>query len=142
MVDKIFGHDVIVIKNQIKALYMNLWSWFVSVLVGIGFTFLQPVYTLPPEGSNIAISIQGPGGMDQLKIEEISEKRTHPSHMTTSLTRLSFSSISITSASTTQMSASGGGFMSLRCVSSGFLLYQGSISLERSYGRVTMPLKT
>ena len=75
MEDKIFGQDIIVLKNQLTALYMNLWSWFVAFLASFGLTFLQTVHTMPPAGSNVAISILGPGGMDKLKVEDISDSR-------------------------------------------------------------------
>ena len=67
-IQKVLGQDVIVIKNQLMALYMNLWAWFVSTLASFGITFLQTVHEVPPAGSNCAVSIQGPGGLDQVCI--------------------------------------------------------------------------
>eukprot|EP00606_Chrysophyceae_sp_TOSAG23-5_P000228 GSChrysophyteH2.ASY1.ANO1.1744.1 assembled CDS len=45
---------------------MNLWAWLVSTLASFGITFLQTVHEVPPPGSNCAVSIQGPGGLDQV----------------------------------------------------------------------------
>ena len=61
--EKIFGMDVLVLKNQILALYMNLYAWIVSTFIPVA---LQPKYAVPPTGSSCCVSIQGPGGLDQV----------------------------------------------------------------------------
>ena len=70
-IQKFLGQDVIVLKNQLMALYMNLWAWFVALLASYGITFLQYKHVLPPAGSTCAVSILGPGGLDQLKVEDL-----------------------------------------------------------------------
>ena len=61
--EKIFGMDVLVLKNQVMALVMNVYAWIISTFVPIA---LQPKYAVPPSGSTCCVSIQGPGGLDQV----------------------------------------------------------------------------
>jgi hypothetical protein len=61
--EKIFGMDVLVLKNQVMALVMNVYAWIISTFVPIA---LQPKYAVPSSGSTCCVSIQGPGGLDQV----------------------------------------------------------------------------
>ena len=61
---KILGQDVLVLKNQVIALLMNVWAWFLSYLP----SRFQPI--LPPSprrNEPSCIVIQGPGGIDRLQ---------------------------------------------------------------------------
>eukprot|EP00603_Paraphysomonas_imperforata_P004701 CAMPEP_0114442082 /NCGR_PEP_ID=MMETSP0103-20121206/16736_1 /TAXON_ID=37642 ORGANISM="Paraphysomonas imperforata, Strain PA2" /NCGR_SAMPLE_ID=MMETSP0103 /ASSEMBLY_ACC=CAM_ASM_000201 /LENGTH=421 /DNA_ID=CAMNT_0001613275 /DNA_START=1 /DNA_END=1266 /DNA_ORIENTATION=+ len=51
---------------------MNIYAWFVSTFIPIA---LQPKFATPPEGSTCCVSIQGPGGLDQFKIEQLDDTR-------------------------------------------------------------------
>jgi len=69
---KVFGQDLLVLHNQVTALYMNVKAWWL-------FTFVphkwRPKMILPPKGSNACVSISGPGGLDQLQVTDLGEDR-------------------------------------------------------------------
>jgi D-arabinose 1-dehydrogenase-like Zn-dependent alcohol dehydrogenase len=64
---KIFGQELVVLQNQIQALYMNIWAWFITTLS------LRRKAILPPPGSNCCVSISGPGGLDKLELVDLGD---------------------------------------------------------------------
>jgi synaptic vesicle membrane protein VAT-1 len=69
---KVFGQDLICIKNQLLALIMNILSWIFSFVPEAFCT--SPV--IPPAGTSCAVSIMGPGGLDQLQVINMEDNGT------------------------------------------------------------------
>ena len=67
--EKIFGLDVLVLKNQLVALLMNIYAWIICTFVPVAFQSKHPI---PPSDSTCCVSIQGPGGLDQVIIAVLS----------------------------------------------------------------------
>lgn len=61
--EKICGMDVLVLYNQLMALVMNVYAWIVSTFIPAA---LVRKHAVPPHGSTCSVSIQGPGGLDQV----------------------------------------------------------------------------
>ncbi len=66
---KILGQDLIVIQNQLSSLYKNIFQWFLSTLS------IKSKLILPASGSNVCVSISGPGGLDQLQVLELGDDK-------------------------------------------------------------------
>ena len=72
---KFLGQDTVVLKNQILALFWNLYAWFVALLPsfvrryvphGPAASRMQHAVAVPGQPS--CVSIPGPGGLDQLQV--------------------------------------------------------------------------
>ena len=63
--------DWTVVENQAKALFYNLLSWSLSF-----FSFLQSHPAPPPPGVARAVQIDGPGGLDRLRVIALGSRTT------------------------------------------------------------------
>ena len=63
---KILGQDIDVIKNQVLALLLNIYSWFWRRF----FPFLQSK-DIKPTSDEVCVAISGPGGLEKLKYMDL-----------------------------------------------------------------------
>ena len=75
---KVFGQDLLVLHNQVTALYMNVVAWWQTTFIPHKW---KPKMILPPSGSNTCVSIAGPGGLDQLLVTDLEDRVTVGSNM-------------------------------------------------------------
>ena len=63
---KVFGQELSVIRNQLNALFMNLYSWLLQYIP----KFLRPtgVIRTPKAHEECCVCIDGPGGIDRLQV--------------------------------------------------------------------------
>jgi synaptic vesicle membrane protein VAT-1 len=66
---KVLGQDLLVIKNQAIALIWNIFSWILQYVP----SFLYHNTPKPPKTSRVCVSINGPGGLDQLVYQDLPE---------------------------------------------------------------------
>jgi hypothetical protein len=68
------GIDITTTSNQLTALVLNIWAWFVATFVPSWCN--RPAVAPAPPGTPVCVVVCGPGGMDQLQVQPLNGRCT------------------------------------------------------------------